>query len=197
MEYSLAEDRVQSSFEVETKVVLPECGYIQRLREKLVSLGCTFEKHVVEEDVYYQHPCRDFAKTDEALRIRVVGDKVELTYKGPKKRVEGGVKAREEISISIASQFEHAKMLLEKLGFKEVMVVRKKRDYYNCGDVVVSLDQVEKLGCFVELEYRGRGNASSRLEEVIEKLGLGGLERTTLSYLELLLCKFSHRCLKG
>jgi len=186
----LAENKVQRSFEVETKVVLPECGYIQRLREKLTSLGCTFEKHVVEEDVYYQHPCRDFAKTDEALRIRVVGDKVELTYKGPKRRVEGGVKAREEISISIASQLEHAKMLLEKLGFKEVMVVRKKRDYYNCGDVVVSLDQVEKLGCFVELEYRGgRDDASSRLDEIVKELRLEGLERTTLSYLELLLRK--------
>lgn len=180
-------------FEVETKIVLPECKHLRRLREKLASLGCVFEEHVVEEDVYYQHPCRNFAETDEALRIRVVEGKVELTYKGPKKKLESSVKAREEISVSIASQPKQVKAMLEKLGFREVAVIRKERDYYSCGDATVSLDHVEKLGCFVEIEYRGRGDASSRLEELIERLGLEGLERTTLSYLELLLRKFEDK----
>ena len=193
----MPESRGQGVLEVETKIVLPECEYLQRLRGKLASLGCIFEERVVEEDVYYQHPCRDFAETDEALRIRVVGDKVELTYKGPKKKVRNGVKAREEINVSIASQPEQIKMVLERLEFKEVAVIRKERDYYNCGDVVVSLDRVEKLGCFVEIEYRGRGDAASRLEEVIVKLGLEGLERTTLSYLELLLRKLGGKCSKS
>ncbi|MEM4080438.1 MAG: CYTH domain-containing protein, partial [Metallosphaera sp.] len=37
-----------------------------------------------QEDVYLNGTVKDFRDTDEALRIRVVNDKVELTYKSPK-----------------------------------------------------------------------------------------------------------------
>jgi hypothetical protein len=39
---------------------------------------------VEETDLYFQHPARDFAASDEALRIRQKAGVCLLTYKGPK-----------------------------------------------------------------------------------------------------------------
>ncbi len=170
--------------EVETKVVLPDCALLEALRSRLARLGATHEGDVVEEDVYYQHPCRDFAETDEALRVRRAGGRCELTYKGPK---EGGtVKARREETVEVGD-CKAIDAILEALGFRKVAVVRKKRSYYRMPGVVVSLDEVEGLGCFAEVEAREGGEAT-----VLEALKLLGLDRypsTTKSYLELLLEK--------
>ncbi len=158
------------------------------VEERLRGLGAVHEESVVEEDTYYQHPCRDFAETDEALRIRQVDGRYELTYKGPKRVIDGS-KARKEITIQLPSATQMAR-LLEALGFRPVAVVRKHRDYYKLGDIVVSLDEVEGLGCFLEAEYSGGGGpeeAARAIREALEKLGVSSYESTTKSYLELIL----------
>ncbi len=38
----------------------------QRVRDEF-----KFIRKEYHEDTYYQHPCRDFSETDEALRIRI------------------------------------------------------------------------------------------------------------------------------
>ncbi len=174
--------------EVETKIVLPSCDLLKVVEERLRVLGAVYEESVAEEDTYYQHPCRDFAKTDEALRIRRINGRYELTYKGPK-RVIAGSKAREEITIQLPSASQ-APRLLEALGFRPVAVVYKHRAYYRLGDIVISLDEVEGLGCFLEAEYRGKGGpeeAARAINEVLGKLGVSEYESTTKSYLELIL----------
>lgn len=174
--------------EVEAKIVLPSCDLLRVVEERLRGLGAVHEESVVEEDTYYQHPCRDFAETDEALRIRQVDGRYELTYKGPKRVIDGS-KARKEITIQLPSATQMAR-LLEALGFRPVAVVRKHRDYYKLGDIVVSLDEVEGLGCFLEAEYSGGGGpeeAARAIREALEKLGVSSYESTTKSYLELIL----------
>ncbi len=172
--------------EVEAKIILPSCQALEEVEQRLRSLGASMAEEVVEEDLYFQHPCRDFAVTDEALRLRRRSDRVELTYKGPK---EGGVvKARKEVSI-VVNDYDAARELLESLGFRPVLVVRKERRYYTLpsDNVVVTLDRVDELGCFVEVEALGGGE--ERVLGVVEKLGLSGYPRTNLSYLEMLLEK--------
>ena len=39
---------------------------------------------MAEADHYFNAPDRDFAKTDEAFRLRSIGAKNRITYKGPK-----------------------------------------------------------------------------------------------------------------
>ncbi len=177
------------ALEVEAKLVLPSCNILGEVEEKVVRLGGSLVFEGVEEDYYMNHPCRDFRSTDEALRIRVRGGHVEVTYKGPKRLVAGS-KAREEVSIVVGSGVEAVLRLFERLGFRRVAVVRKRRRCYRVGDVLVLLDDVEGLGCFVEVEYAGVGGLSEagrRVEEVIRLLGLEGVQRTTRSYLEMLL----------
>ena len=46
-------------------------------------------------DTYFSHPARDFAATDEALRIRSIDQENFVTYKGPK--LDATTKTRREI----------------------------------------------------------------------------------------------------
>ena len=80
--------------EVEIKAY---CDNIHEIRQGITSLGGESLGPRDETDIYYNHPERDFAETDEALRIRKVDKKYILTYKGPKigtrskTRVEKGI----------------------------------------------------------------------------------------------------------
>jgi adenylate cyclase class 2 len=165
-----------------------DCSQLERVRKVLESMGALSESSVVEIDTYYQHPCRDFARTDEALRLRVIGGRVELTYKGPK-QVARGVKRRVELTVVVESA-EDVDAILRSLGFTPVASVRKKRYYYRLPGrgVKVTLDEVDELGCFVEIEASpSTPNPVEAVEATIRLLGLEGAPRTVKSYLEMVL----------
>lgn len=165
-------------------------GDLEVLRERIKSLGFKLlEKHV-EIDIYYTHPCRDFRETDEALRVRVRDDGIyELTYKGPKIGCVG--KVREELTVQIRD-IETLTKILERLGFREFMRVKKLRETYSNGETTISIDDVEGLGVFVEIERKCEGveveNVLSKIEELFLMLGISG-RGIRKSYLELLLEK--------
>jgi len=165
--------------EVELKY---RCAEPEEVLQKLRSLGARYIGEFQQEDVYFQHPCRDFALSDEALRVRFSGGAVELTYKGPREQASGG-KSREELIVPVGDP-ERLLELLRKLGFREVARVRKRRIVFLVDGAEVSLDHVEGLGVFVELEDKGAG--AKELREIAESLGLRGppVEET---YLEMIL----------
>jgi adenylate cyclase class 2 len=107
----------------------------------------------VQTDLYLSHPCRDFAKTDEALRLREEGGRVALFYKGPK--LDPRSKTREELSVAVPDPAA-MRMILERLGFRPVAEVRKTRRNFGLGPVEVSLDRVAGLSGYVELEVQDR-----------------------------------------
>ena len=171
--------------EVEAKFRVVDASAVEA---RLAELGARLVSEVVEVDVYYNHPCRDFAASDEALRVRHVDGSVSLTYKGPRM---GPGKTRREVSIGVDGDVES---LLSALGFVEVARVVKRRRYYALGDVTVTVDRVEGLGEFVEVEVSvgDEGLVEEgfrRVMDVALRLGLdpGNMERRT--YLELLLAK--------
>ena len=134
-------------------------------------------------DEYFNHPSRDFALTDEALRLRQ-DSKGKITYKGPK--IDHFTKTREEIEMDVDDLDKMAQILL-RLGFRRVAKVTKKRKEFLLDGITVSLDAVEGLGDFVELEIQGEdaGDGRSRIEKLRDELGLEDSERR--SYLEMLL----------
>jgi adenylate cyclase class 2 len=149
-----------------------------------------------EADHYFNLPDRDFAQTDEALRLRRVGPANFLTYKGPK--LDPSTKTRTEIEVPLAEGEDTAEktiQLFRSLGFRPVAVVTKKRTVYhahrNGFSLEICLDDVEALGKFVELEILA---AEDRLDagkdtlfESARRLGLTKSERR--SYLEMLLAR--------
>ncbi len=81
-----------------------------------------------EADHYFNAPDRDFARTDEAFRLRRVGPANCLTYKGPKQAA--AVKKRVELEVPLEEGDEAAQKMIQLLvclGYRPVTVVRKHR----------------------------------------------------------------------
>jgi len=154
---------------------------IPAVEARIIELGGEFRKEVVETDIYYNHPNRDFAETDEAIRLRQVEGRVFLTYKGPK--IDTLTKTREEFNLKVDS-WNNSVSILEALGFTKVLPVEKKRRYLRLGGFEIMLDFLEGLGSFIEVEMRGDYEPDV-LFNFLAKLGVEGSE--TRSYLELAL----------
>ena len=180
-------------FEVEQKHRVAD---VAALVERLAQRGVTIGPPVVQVDQYFAHPCRDFAGTDEALRIRLVGGASFVTYKGPK--LDATTKTRREIELPLdphdadGSRFAE---LLAALGFQPVATVRKERRSFHLQrgehEIEGALDQVDGVGAYVELELltddAGLDAAKRAIGKSAQELELGPSERR--SYLELLLGK--------
>ncbi len=167
--------------EVEIKV---KANNPESIRKRIAELNGSFIALEKQFDIYFNHPCRDFGKTDEALRLRKVNGKVELTYKGEK--IDAVTKSREELTAK-AGDFESVRKILMRLDFSQVREVVKEREVYSLGEYLVMIDSVEGLGKYVEVEKKSSSYTPGELIEFIESLGLNpeGVERK--SYLELLL----------
>ncbi len=155
---------------------------LKKVEEDLKKMGASFVEVTHESDTYFFHPCRDFAQTDEALRIRV-SNKSYITYKG--RKIDPQSKTREEVEVEIRD-FDAARLLLVRLGFTPAADVKKTRTLYRLGEFDVCLDDVEGIGTFVEVETRGENFQELRdaALTILEKLNLKTHERR--SYLELL-----------
>lgn len=145
-------------FEVEIKFRVADRHDLMR---RLEALGAVAGPEVAQEDSYLSHPARDFAATDEALRVRRDGPVTRITYKGPKRL--GPTKTREEIEVPLVGGDEtlrDAVRILDRLGFRPVAVIRKRRtDFRLARDgrpLLVALDLSEGLGAFAEVEALAR-----------------------------------------
>jgi adenylate cyclase class 2 len=177
--------------EVEVKYARADFAAVEaRLRE----WGAREDPPRTDADHYFNAPDRDFAVTDEALRLRRIGDRNLVTYKGPKRDAQ--TKTRTEIEVPIAPGDAAAAdftRLLMHLGYRPVAVVRKARRAFHLRrggfDLEVTLDDVEGVGRFAELEIQAPEEQLDPARDVVLEtaagLGLSANERR--SYLELLL----------
>lgn len=174
--------------EVEVKAKINDFKSVKRELKKINAIKIREE---YQKDTYFNSPIKDFAKTDEALRIRnsTRKDNVNnfITYKGPK--IESTSKTREEIEVAIEDIYKISK-LFEKLGFKKGSIVVKNREIYEFNEYIISLDDVEGLGPYMEIEVDLEDESDFQpalkgIFKTFKKLGIfNGFERT--SYLELL-----------
>jgi adenylate cyclase class 2 len=174
--------------EIELKVRISS---LDPVRQQLHRLNAHFSGRIHEHDVYYNAPHRDFGKTDEAIRIRYTNDHAVLTYKGAKIKTSG-LKAREELNTAVESG-EIFEQVLDRLGFKKTAEVNKWRENYKLGTMVISLDNVDELGTFAEIEIMAENDdsdAAAQIEKISKEIGIQG-EPILASYLELLLSKRS------
>ena len=171
--------------EIEAKI---KVSSIEPVKEILKEKKAEFLGISIQKDTYYNAPHRDFAETDEALRIRDNGAGFELTYKGAKLRGTDA-KAREEFNLDIGSAKEMEKILL-RLGFRKTSIVSKKREDYSYRKTTIALDNVEDLGEFIEIEIISddKDSALKQIDSVKTELGICG-KNIPQSYLEMLLEK--------
>jgi adenylate cyclase class 2 len=178
-------------YEVENKFPVDD---LESMAQRLIAYGARFDEAIEQVDHYFAHPVRDFAQTDEALRIRRIGECNLVTYKGPK--IDRATKTRRELELPLAMGGELTQQyvqLLLALGFRSVAEVMKRRRCgrftWNRWNVEATLDEVEGLGRFVELEIQADADtlrdAQTSLVALASELRLTVVERR--SYLEMLL----------
>ena len=172
-------------FEIEIKA---RCHDKNSLIEKIVSAGAVHIETREEIDMYFNHPQRDFAKTDEALRLRRIGEKTYLTYKGPKVSVKSKTRLEEELGVE---NFDSIKKIFLLLGFVEKEKVVKVRSIYHYDKIEICIDEVENLGDFIELEIKSEQikEAEEHLFNIANSFGLTDFIQK--SYLEMILEKKS------
>ncbi|MEX0867829.1 MAG: class IV adenylate cyclase [Pirellulales bacterium] len=181
------------SLEVEQKFRVADlAAVLSRLTARSLELG----GKQTQRDEYFAHPGRDFARTDEALRIRSCDEANRVTYKGPKQSAQ--TKTRREIEVGIAAgeagRGEFRELLLA-LGFQPVRMVEKQRRTgrmrWQDMEVEVAVDHVVGLGDFIELEIVSLSDDFAAAERAVlslaESLQLSEVERR--SYLQMLLAK--------
>ena len=132
-----------------------------------------------ETDRYFNAPDRDFATTDEVLRLRTIGSQSILTYKGPKR--SGPIKTRKEIELPLAmneSSEQEAVDWILALGFRPVAIVGKSRAIYSFVrdpfTVNICFDEVDNVGRFVEVEVLAEeadATAAAALVATVAKIG--------------------------
>lgn len=190
-------------FEVELKFHVADPSI---LIEQIAFQGAVFVSEDRNEDTYYNHPCRDFAETGEALRVRREGDKPMVTYKAPKLAASGGqpggeVKAREELEWRLDPGDQDGKSmerLFTHLGFRNVATVCKQRKTFRLGSdenaLTITVDQVDDVGHYAEIECvlptneptdKQVAEARNRVQTLANRLGLSQSE--SRSYLRMLL----------
>jgi adenylate cyclase class 2 len=177
--------------EVEVKYAGVDFASLER---QLSAWGARAEPPRRDADHYFNAPDRDFAVTDEALRLRRIGPRNFVTYKGPKRDPQ--TKTRTEVEVPLADGDAAAAdftRLLTLLGYRPVAVVHKDRRLFHLERggfaLEVTLDDVDSLGRFAELEIQAPEDqldaARAALLQTAADLGLRAGERR--SYLELLL----------
>lgn len=185
-------------YEVEVKVRTDH----DPVRDRLAALGAEHVRTITQTDTYFDAPHRDFAETDEALRIRRVSPhdgtedadfepNTELAYKGP--LVDETSKTREEIEAAVANG-DDVKAILDAVGFTPAATVRKVRERYRTAEFTVTLDTVEDLGDFVEVETTVEREAAvesarEAVFDLLERLDLDPDAGIRTSYLGLLLAQ--------
>jgi adenylate cyclase class 2 len=169
--------------ETEIKIPVPE-GTLKRLRESLPETGCQLSApRRFEENLIFDSPLQKLFENDCLLRLRTVGGKHVLTYKG-KQEPDSVLKVRPEAETRIDDALE-TRRILEALGFTVGCRYDKHREKWTTvvmgQQLEICLDETP-IGDFVEIE----GDADA-IRSLAKTLCLDLDKAVTRSYLELYL----------
>ncbi|WP_435073355.1 class IV adenylate cyclase [Halorubrum sp. HHNYT27] len=194
---------------IEVEIKVP--ADVDAVRDRLRDAGAERVGASRQRDDYYDAPHRDFAETDEALRVRretpladgigsddagvksgatpSSAETTKITYKGP--LLDEGSKTRAEHETEV-TDVEAAAGILSGLGFEPAAAVKKRREFWTVDGFTVTLDAVDGLGEFVEIERAVADESAIEAVrndalDVLDRLGLDGDEQVRTSYLGLLL----------
>lgn len=124
---------------------------LDSVKTKLNEVGAKFINTKKQVDKVFGHPdtLDEENKIKEGFfsaRIRQVDDNIKVDLKEIL-REKGGI----EISSKLGN-IESGLKFLDKIGYKEAFTVSKTRDTFEHNGFTICLDNVDKLGCFIEIE---------------------------------------------
>ncbi len=163
---------------VEIEVKLPVSDP-KSFREALLRAGARLEKErYTEDNILYDFRSRELRLKSRALRLREVGRKAFLTFKGtpqPSRRF----KVREEFETEVRNA-KQMRQILRSLGLIPTFRYRKFRTVFRNGPVKVCLDETA-VGNFAELE-----GERSDIVRLAKKLGFSTAQMIKRDYVEMI-----------
>jgi adenylate cyclase class 2 len=204
------------TLEVEVKIKLTDKPvFFKRLRE----LNAKHVSNIIHTDIYYNSPYgdRDFAKTDEALRLRK-----NIEYKIKSSTSQSRKKVNPESSDFVfnipqpdkgpkldaltKSRIEHVceimdscamDSILEAIGFKQIITIRKERMLfeidYKGTHIGIMVDTIQYLeGTYAEFEIvvedkQQMSEAKTLIFSLMHEMGYSEQDSIRTSYLELIM----------
>jgi adenylate cyclase class 2 len=154
-------------------------------RERLAACGAQPGARVFEANRLFDTADRKLRAADCGLRVRTCRSlddaqhtSATLTYKGP--RAAGEMKVREEVETAVTDPSAVA-TILERLGFNEVIFYEKRRESWRVDECEVCLDELPRLGWFIEIE----GPSAPAVTSACDKLKLSGQTALSKTYVEM------------
>ena len=154
--------------EIEIKAKLK---HKEKVADKLKTLGAEEKKQKHQFDQYYNHPKKDIRETNEYIRLRYLygENKGKFCY-----HVNAGDATQEyEVPIEDINAF---KQILKLCGFSPLGLIDKKRRTFALDAFEITIDEVNGVGDFLEIETEGELNEvkikKARCIKLLEKIGL-------------------------
>ncbi len=162
--------------EVEIKIKITN---FKKIKDEISKKG-KLSKSIRQTDEYYV-PChRNFFNQKpypmEWLRIRNNPDESIFEYDlSINKKADGKQDYAEEYE-TVISNVQDFRKILKFLDFKKIITVDKNRQYWDCGNLEVVLDEIKDLGFFIEVEAKGDFENTAEAEkeciEFAQRLGI-------------------------
>ena len=133
--------------EIEIKVRVPD---LKTVRVRLLELGAVLirDRHHETNTLYDFRDGALYGK-QQALRLRTIGRKAYLTFKGTPQKSRR-FKVREEFETEV-NNGRHLRLALKALGLVPVFSYEKRRTVLKKGRLKICLDETA-AGCFIEFE---------------------------------------------
>ncbi len=151
------------------------------LEEKLKQKGCVLSSPINQHDVVYSRGStsewEQSKEGDIILRIRKQDNKAEFNLKQQRTSELDNIEHETKVDNP-----EALHQILQTLGWKPEVEVKKIRRKGKLGEYEICLDDVEKLGTYVELEKLVEDNADPNKiqEELLQVLESFGIPRSNL-----------------
>jgi len=149
---------IMKEIEVKAKI-----NNISKIKNKLIKMGCSFSEPLLQRDIIFLHNSMEFKDIGEGkviLRIRNSNGKFLLTLKKQLKNELDNIER--EITVDDPTQ---AQDILKYMNYHEVVRVNKNRLRCKYNDMTICLDEVEKLGSFIEVEKITNSDNSAEVQK--------------------------------
>ena len=149
------------------------------VRKRLKELRIKKVKSVHQIDEYYSLHKRPLNKISRGDVLRVRYNHGERTGR-LEYHVTRNQYAAEEFEVPVGDIRELKKILLHMKAKREA-IVSKRRDYYEKGRFIITLDHVKALGTFVEIEIQGEDTKKNR-KAIIDMFYQLGINKSQFCY---------------
>ncbi len=166
--------------EIEVKAKLKDEETFLRNCKKI---GIQFSEVVIQEDKTYETELPYSDPNWNIFRLRKQNNKTILTMKH---KASTRTRDNYEYETLVENEAETIK-ILERLGYKFGIGINKKRRIAKYKDLELCLDEIERLGSFVEVEKLARDDVDvdaiqSELWSLLNKLGVEARDRVHKGY---------------